>query len=111
MTAANWDVVIVESPFAGDMEGNRRYAIKACANCLQQQEVPYASHVFFPQILDELKPEERELGLTAGYAFWRTATKIVFYIDRGMSNGMKRAEERAVKMGFKIEYRHIGDVD
>lgn len=49
--------------------------------------------------------------MTAGYAFWRTAIKIVFYIDRGMSNGMKRAEERAVKMGFKTEYRRIGDID
>lgn len=100
-------VVIVESPFAGDMEGNKIYARRACLDCLLRGEVPYASHLFFPQFLDELKPEQRELGLTAGYAFWPIAAKIVFYTDRGWSGGMHRAKARAVDLGYQYEERTL----
>lgn len=107
MSAADWPVVIVESPFAGDMERNRKYAIRACIDCLARKEVPYASHLFFPQFLDELAPEDRELGLTAGYAFWKLATKIVFYCDLGWSRGMQRAYDRSEEMKISREKRHL----
>lgn len=109
MSVENRPVVIIESPFAGDMEANRLYALRACVDSLRRGEVPYASHLFFPQFLDELKPEERELGLTAGYAMWPIAKKIAFYVDRGMSKGMERAQKRAIQMGIPIEPRLIGN--
>lgn len=98
-------VVIVESPFAGDMEANRRYAIQACADCFRRGEVPFASHLIYPQILNELNKEEREKGIVAGYAFWPLARLIVFYIDRGWSDGMKRARDRAENFGYRWEER------
>lgn len=110
MTAADWPVVIVESPFAGDMEANRLYAIRACVDCMKRGEVPYASHLFFPQFLDELTPAERELGLTAGYALWKAATKVVLYCDRGVSGGMMRARERAQKQNIPLETRNLDNV-
>lgn len=100
-------IVIVESPFAGDMPGNRQYAIQACADCFRRSEIPFASHLIYPQILDELKPEEREQGITAGYAFWPLASKIVFYTDLGMSGGMERAMIRARELKMEIEGRRI----
>lgn len=105
--ASTWPVTIVESPFAGDMEANRKYAIEACKDCLHRKEVPYASHLFFPQFLNELEPVEREAGLTAGYALWWNAMKIAFYVDRGWSPGMERAHRRAKKLGFMIEIRSL----
>lgn len=100
-------IVIVESPFAGDMAGNRQYAIEACADCFRRGEIPFASHLIYPQILDELKPEEREQGITAGYAFWPLAAKIVFYTDFGFSSGMERALRRAQELKMEIEGRKI----
>lgn len=100
-------IVIVESPFAGNMEVNRQYAIQACANCFRRGETPFASHLLYPQILDELKPEEREQGITAGYAFWPLASKIVFYTDLGMSAGMERAMRRAKELRIEIEGRTL----
>jgi hypothetical protein len=100
--SADWPVVIVESPFSGDMEANRQYAIRACVDCLNRQEVPYASHLFFPQFLDELEPDQRKLGIAAGYAMWKAASKIVFYVDRGWSGGMRLALDRAIR--FKVPY-------
>lgn len=88
-------IVIVESPYAGDTDLNHAYAVRACADCFRRREVPFASHLMYPAVLDELKPEERERGITAGYEFWPLAEKIVFYCDRGMSPGMIRAWHRA----------------
>lgn len=105
--ASDWPVTIVESPYAGDPTNNRLYAIAACVDCMKRQEVPYASHLFFPQFLDELTPAEREQGITAGYAMWWAAAKVAFYVDRGWSSGMQRALERAKERGFVIEYRKL----
>ena len=105
MNVANWPIVIVESPYAGDIEANLAYAREACANCLTRGEIPYASHLFFPQFLDDLQPVEREIGMTAGYAFWKYASKVVFYIDRGWSNGMVRAHERTIELAINSEIR------
>lgn len=87
-------IVIVESPFAGDMEANRKYAVRACADCFRRGETPFASHLLYPQVLDELKPKEREQGITAGYEFWGSARTIAFYVDNGWSPGMIRALKR-----------------
>lgn len=108
MDASGWPITIVESPFAGDVERNRGYALRCCADCLARGEVPYASHVFFTQFLQDLQPQERELGLTAGYAFWRGANKVAFYVDLGMSGGMERAKKRAVAIGMPWEERSLG---
>lgn len=100
-------IVIVESPFAGNMEANRKYAVQACADCFRRGEIPFASHLLYPQILDELKPEEREQGITAGYAFWPLASKIVFYTDLGFSPGMERALRRAKELKMETEGRRL----
>lgn len=52
--------VLIESPYAGDVERNIHYAREAVLDCLKRGEAPYASHLFFPQVLDDLKPEERK---------------------------------------------------
>lgn len=107
MNASDWPITIVESPYAGDIKRNEAYAEQASMDCLRRGEVPYASHLFFTRFLRDMGPEEREQGLTAGYAFWRAATKIAFYMDRGMSAGMNRALARAQSLGFEIEYRYL----
>jgi hypothetical protein len=100
-------VVIVESPFAGDIEGNKRYAIEACADCFRRNEAPFASHLLYPQILNEHIKTEHEAGIVAGYAFWPVAKLIAFYVDRGWSPGMERAKERAVNLGYRWEERKL----
>jgi hypothetical protein len=100
-------IVVVESPFAGDMEGNRKYAVKACADCFRRGETPFASHLLYPQILNELAPGAREQGITAGYEFWEIAHKIVFYVDHGWSSGMIRAKEKVEMQVFPFEERKI----
>lgn len=102
-------LVVIESPFAGDVEQNIAYARKCVGDSLVRGEAPYASHLFYTQdgILDDTKPDERRLGMEAGFAWGGMANKTVVYMDRGMSNGMVAGIERAQAAGRPIEYRWI----
>jgi hypothetical protein len=63
--------VVLESPFAGDVEANLKYARECMADCLRRGEAPIASHLLYtqPGILDDTKPEERKLGMEAGFTW------------------------------------------
>lgn len=102
-------LVIVESPFAGEVELNQTYARAAMADCLARNEAPYASHLLYtqPGVLDDLKPEERSLGIEAGLAWGKKADATVVYVDRGMSNGMKAGIARAEAEGRTVELRSL----
>jgi hypothetical protein len=100
-------IVVVESPYAGEVAANVEYAKLACRDCVARGEVPFASHLFFTLFLDDNDPDERRLGIDGGYAMWWQASKIVFYIDRGWSPAMSQALERARTTMHEIEYRSL----
>jgi hypothetical protein len=102
-------LVVIESPFAGDVEANVEYARRCAKDCLARGESPYASHLFFTQrgILDDDKPEERKLGIEAGLAWARAAEAVVVYIDRGISGGMRQGIARHLKNGKAIYVRSL----
>ena len=99
--------VLVESPFAGDVEVNTAYLKECLKDCLSRGESPFASHLFFTQFLDDDIPDERALGIEAGLAWGMVADRTVVYLDRGISNGMKYGIEAAKKAGRQIEYRRL----
>lgn len=99
--------VLVESPFAGDVEANVAYLKDCLKDCLERGEAPYASHLFFTQFLDDEIPEERALGIDAGLAWGAAAERTVVYQDRGISRGMKYGIAAAEKAGREIEYRTL----
>jgi len=86
--------VVIESPLAGDFERNRRYALWCAYHCCTRGEAAYASHLVFPQFLDDQNPEHREFGIQAGYEWAQCGGIIAFYLDLGTSYGMKRAYKR-----------------
>jgi len=104
-----WERVIVESPFAGDVEANLTYARACLADCLKRGEAPFASHLLYTQdgILDDTIPEERERGIHAGFAWGEVATRVVVYTDRGISSGMQYGIDSATKRGVTVEYRTL----
>lgn len=99
--------VVVESPYAGDIAANTAYAQTACKDCMRKGEIPFASHLFFPQFLDETNQVQRDIGIAAGYCFWKEFDKIVFYIDRGISPGMAKALERSILEKKPYEFRQL----
>lgn len=101
--------VLVESPFAGDIQKNIEYARKCMADCLKRGEAPFASHLLYTQdgILDDDIPHERELGIEAGFAWGELAEKVVVYQDLGISAGMQLGIDRATARDIPVEYRSI----
>lgn len=102
-------IVIVESPYAGDIEKNLKYVRAAMRDCILRGEAPFASHALYTQpgvLRDEVK-EERDLGIEAGFAFRPAASKTVVYTDLGMSSGMAMGINDAIKLGQEVEYRSL----
>lgn len=103
-------LVIVESPFAGDVERNVRYARACVKDCLRRGESPFASHLLLtqPGVLDDDDPEERAIGIAAGLAWGRVADATVVYADLGVSSGMAQGLRRANAEGRPVERRFLG---
>lgn len=100
-------IVTIESPFAGDVERNTEYARRAMLDSLMRGEAPMASHLLYPQVLDDDIPEERTIGIEAGLAWRDASAKTVVYTDHGISTGMQYGIDRAEQAGKPIEYRQI----
>lgn len=101
--------VILESPYAGEVELNVRYLQSCLRDSLLRGEAPFASHGLYtqPGVLRDEVPKERELGILAGFA-WRDAAELtVFYIDRGFSGGMIRALHACVERNSPYEFRSL----
>lgn len=104
-------LVVIESPYAGDVERNVEYAKRCMKDSILKGEAPYASHLLYTQVLnDEVKHERRE-GIRAGFAWGEQASKRILYIDYGMSNGMKLGLQEANRLGQEVEIREIGKND
>jgi hypothetical protein len=99
--------VIIESPYAGDVQKNKRYLRACLRDCISRGEAPYASHGLYtqPGVLRDDVPEERTAGINAGFA-WRTAaTATVVYENLGRSKGMDYGIEDSIRNGVPVEYR------
>jgi hypothetical protein len=103
-------LVIVESPYAGDVEANVAYARRCVRDSLSRGEAPIASHLLYtqPGILNDDDPDERQWGIDAGLAWRRVADASVVYIDHGISRGMQFGINAAQTSGLRIEYRRLG---
>ena len=102
-------LVILESPFAGDVEKNIEYARACVRDSLLRGEAPIASHLLYtqPGILDDTVPAERQHGIDAGLAWRAVAHGSVVYIDRGISKGMEYGIAAAIEAGKTVEYRSL----
>jgi len=76
-----------------------------------EENAPFGSHLLYAQdgILDDTNPEERRLGMAAGFAWGGVADLVAVYTDRGISGGMWKGIEVAKGRGTPIEYRKLGD--
>ena len=102
--------VYLASPYAGDVERNVRYAIRALADCLAREEAPFAPHLLYtlPGVLVDGDPDQRSLGMDAGDAWAKVADALVVYADLGISSGMDQEICDARARRQTVEYRSIG---
>lgn len=83
--------IIIESPYAGDVEANEAYLRRCLRFALLQGCAPFASHGLYtlPGVLDDLDPAERRMGIEAGFAWRPAADETWFFLDLGVSDGMR----------------------
>jgi hypothetical protein len=111
--------VVIESPYGkrvdgqpaaeAEIERNLRYLRDAMRDSLQRGEAPFASHGLYPMALDDGMPEERKLGMEAGFTWGHYAKKVIVYIDLGLTPGMLAGLERAYERSQSVEYRSLED--
>lgn len=99
--------VALESPFAGDVEKNTRFARLCLLDSLGRREAPFAGHLLYTQVLADASPTEREMGIMAHLTYVRRSERVVVYEDYGISSGMQRAIDLATKLGIPIEKRRF----
>ena len=103
--------VMVETPYAGDVERYEDYARRCLLDSLRRGEAPMAGHLLYMQVLNDGNPTERKLGIGAHLAWLRFSSKVVVYIDLGVSSDMKDAIEAADIIGIPVERRKLPGYD
>ena len=100
--------VVIESPLAGNVERNLDYAKACLLDSLHRGEAPFASHLLYPQVLDDVTPEDRKLGMMAGFTWGEKAELVAVYEDLGISEGMEAGIAHAEGHGIPVERRKLG---
>lgn len=88
---------------------NERYARAAMRHCIKRGESPFASHLLYTQygVLDDDDPEERAIGMAAGFAWREVADATVVYTDLGISPGMEAGIKNARHNFMQVEMRKL----
>ena len=102
--------VILESPYAGDVDRNVAYARACLRDSLLRGEAPIASHLLYtqPGVLRDEDRAERVRGIIAGLAWITDAESSVVYTDLGITEGMRYGVARAIRAGVDVDYRELG---
>lgn len=101
--------VVIESPFSGDQKKNINYAQDCLRDSLARGESPIASHLIYPQVLDDAKDTEREQGINAGLEWGSCAELVAVYTNLGISLGMAKAIAHYAGSGLRVEFRSLSD--
>lgn len=97
--------VFICSPFGGKTE-NLWIAKSMCSYAIKKGYAPIAPHLLYPQLLDDDKPEERELGIVAGLEWLKVCDEILVYTkhpQKGVENIIK--ESLTISKGMAVEIR------
>ncbi len=98
---------VIESPLSGNFARNLRYARLCAIDSLRRGEAPYASHLFFTQVLNDALKEDRALGMAAGLVWSGMGQICTPYVDLGITDGMHRGMDHALACSILIEHRHL----
>lgn len=94
--------VYVASKYAGDVDANVAAAITYCRRVVDEGHMPVASHLLYPQILNDNVPRERELGLLFGLALLRMCDEV--WVFGTISPGVAQEIDEARRLKKQIRY-------
>lgn len=86
---------VIESPYAGNIDGNTAYLQDCIRWCVAHGYTPYASHQMLTSALHDNDDAQRQQGIAAGIAMAHALAGIgapwFFFADLGWSMGMRAA--------------------
>ncbi len=95
--------IYVVSKYAGDVAENVRKARRYCRFAASKQRIPFASHLLYPQFLNDNNPKEREIGLQYGMV-WLERCDEVWCFGTEHSPGMEAELHAAKTKHIPIRY-------
>lgn len=99
-------VVFICSPYAGDVQENVSNTHRFCKFAVEQNCIPLAPHLLFPQFLNDNDPEERSLGLFMGCVLLTKCAELWVFgenVTNGMALEIERAERRLIPIRYFTE--------
>ena len=99
-------LIYVASPYAGDVEKNVDYAKQACRTVMESGNAFFAPHLLYPAILDDMVPEERQLGIEMGLTMLSRCDELWAFGSR-ISAGMQAEIEEADRLGIPVRRMEI----
>lgn len=103
--------VVVESPWrasqAYSTDQHRVYLMHCLADCVSRGEVPFASHLYLAEVLNDDIPRERAFGIECGWFWGQHADQIAVYTDFGISPGMAQSIDHYEAIGKLVERRTL----
>ena len=100
--------IYVASKYAGDVERNTAFALNCCRRVIDEGCMPIASHLLYPQMLDDNNPDEREMGLMFGLALLAVCDEV--WVFGEVSAGVAREVGEAKRLKKRIRYFEEADV-
>ena len=91
------------SPYRGDEERNTRLARQYARFVYDKGFLPVVPHLYFPQVLDEQKEQERMAGMEMGLSLMLQCREVWVFGEQ-MSEGMCREISYAVRHGIPVRY-------
>lgn len=93
--------VYIASVYRGDRQQNEAFAKMAVSYAIQQEVVPIAPHLLYPQVLDDDDPIERAIGIVLAKSLLTVCDELWLCGDR-ITEGMKAEWELAREMQIPV---------
>lgn len=94
--------IYVASRYAGDVDANVAAAVTYCRHVIDEGYMPVASHLLYPQILNDNDSEERDLGLLFGLALLQMCDEV--WVFGEVSPGVAQEIKEAKRLKKQIRY-------
>ena len=103
--------IYVASRYAGNIPVNIENTVCCCQYVISCGGIPVASHLIYPQMLNDNDHDERELGIAMGLALLALCDEVwIFRDSEGLSAGMRTEEQAARKLRKPVRYFRIEEV-
>lgn len=113
--AAYLPLVYVCSPYAGDVENNVANAKKYSRFTVENNAIPVAPHLLYPQFMDDSNEQEREMAMHFNYVLLGKCTEVWVFggvVSRGMAREINVAKKRRMKIRwFTWEMKEVQEYD